>query len=238
MVYIGIAGWSIPKEYKEFFPKDGTHLERYSKVLNITEINQTFYKLPRASTFEKWREQTPKNFKFSVKLSREITHYQKLKDVSLLKDFIEGISNLEEKLFSILIQLPPSLKFEKEVAESFFDEFRKLYKKYIAIEPRNESWIEAEELFKKYKISRVAADPARYKADRSPGGDKDFIYYRLHGSPKIYYSEYSTEFLKNLSKEIKNNNAKDTVVIFDNTASGAGIKNAIELKKLIENEIK
>ncbi|WP_281950877.1 DUF72 domain-containing protein [Nitrosophilus kaiyonis] len=237
MIYIGIAGWNIPKEYKNFFPNEGTHLERYSKIFNITEINRTFYSLPKKSTLEKWFNSTPENFKFSVKMPKKITHISKIQDIDSLQDFLSYISILDNKLLSILVQLPPSLKYEENIAEKFFSNFRKSYNGYIALEARSSSWIEAEELLKFYKISTVAADPSRFDFDKKPGGWKDFSYYRLHGSPKIYYSEYDKNFLLNIAKTVKKSKAKDTVIIFDNTASGAAIKNALELKELFD-EIK
>jgi len=237
MNYIGTAGWYIPKEFSEFFQHNGTHLEKNSKVFNITEINQTFYKLPKDSTFSKWAKITPNNFKFSVKLHRKFTHFKRLGDVEGLKDFLTSISNLQNKLFSILVQLPPSLEFEKDNFEKFFSYFRKIYKGYIALEARNRSWIDSDELLKKYKIARVATDPSRFDLDKEPGGYKEISYFRLHGSPKIYYSEYSQTFLNELAAKIKKLKSKNNVIIFDNTAGKVAIKNALELKEIL-NETK
>ena len=82
------------------------------------------------------------------------------------------------------------------------------------------------------KIARVTADPARYEEDALPGGYTDFAYWRLHGSPKIYYSEYDEKFLQDLAKKIQEG-PDEQVVIFDNTASGAALKNALQLKELL-----
>ncbi len=233
MIRIGTAGWSIPKAYAQEFPGEGTHLERYAKRLPITEINQTFYKLPRPSTLQKWRSSTPPDFRFSLKLHRSFTHFHKLASTEGLQEFMESVSHLKEKLFALLVQLPPSLKFDAGRVHTFFDELRRYYDGYIAIEPRHPSWMEAEALLGKLRIARVAADPARYDADSEPGGYEEFVYYRLHGAPKIYYSEYSEEFLRELAQKLTAHPAKEKVVIFDNTASGAAIKNALKLMELM-----
>ncbi len=233
MIRIGTAGWSIPKAYAQEFPGERTHLERYAQRLPITEINQTFYKLPRPSTLQKWRASTPPEFRFSLKLHRSFTHFHKLASTEGLEEFIETASNLQEKLFAILMQLPPSLQFDEATASTFFSALRRYYDGYVALEPRHPSWEEAEALLDELRIARVAADPPRFETDSEPGGYGEFAYFRLHGSPKIYYSEYREEFLRALARKLVTHPAKEKVVIFDNTASGAAIKNALELVELI-----
>ncbi len=232
MVRIGTAGWAIPKALADRFPKEGSGLERYSKVLDITEINQTFYRLPRPSTFQKWADTTPENFRFSLKLHRSFTHSHKLRSTQGLEEFCETAGHLERKWHALLIQLPPSLAYEPQIVESFLQKLKELYDGHIAIEPRHESWRDAEEILAKLSIARVAADPARYGDDAWPGGYKGFAYWRLHGSPKIYYSEYDESFLQDLVKKIEEG-PSEQVVIFDNTASGAALKNALQLKELL-----
>ncbi len=232
MVRIGTAGWAIPKALADRFPKEGSALQRYSKVLDITEINQTFYRLPKPSTFQKWADSTPEDFRFSLKLHRSFTHFHKLASTQGLEEFCETVGHLGKKWYALLIQLPPSLRYEPQRVEEFLQRLQKLYSGYIAIEPRHESWREAEELLAKLQIARVAADPARYEEDALPGGYTDFAYWRLHGSPKIYYSEYDEKFLQDLAKKIQEG-PDEQVVIFDNTASGAALKNALQLKELL-----
>ncbi len=232
MVRVGTAGWAIPKTLADRFPKEGSALQRYSKILDITEINQTFYRLPRASTFQKWADSTPEDFRFSIKLHRSFTHFHKLRSTEGLEEFCETVGHLGKKWHALLIQLPPSLTYEPKIVEQFLQKLKELYSGYIAIEPRHESWREADELLAKLQIARVAADPARYEDDALPGGCTAFAYWRLHGSPKIYYSEYDEKFLQDLAKKIEGG-PDEQVVIFDNTASGAALKNALQLKELI-----
>lgn len=232
MVRIGTAGWAIPKALADRFPKEGSGLERYSKLLDITEINQTFYRLPKSSTFQKWADSTPKDFCFSVKLHRSFTHFRKLRSTEGLEEFCKVVGHLGKKWYALLVQLPPSLSYDLDIAGQFLQRLRELYKGFIALEPRHKSWLEAEELLAKLRIARVAADPPRYGEDSFPGGYKEFAYWRLHGSPKIYYSMYDEQFLQNLAKKIKKG-PKEQIVIFDNTASGAALKNALELKEML-----
>ncbi|BCD60334.1 MULTISPECIES: DUF72 domain-containing protein [unclassified Nitratiruptor] len=233
MIYIGTAGWSIPKTYAHLFPKEGTHLERYAQVFNITEINKTFYQLPRASTLQKWSQSTPDHFRFSVKMHRSFTHIHKLRSTENLHDFIKHLQNLGNKWLALLIQLPPKLTFESEIAIPFFSTLRSIYQGHIALEARNETWLEAKEVLHQFDISLVAADPPRFEGNDKPLFYTDLIYYRLHGSPKIYYSKYDEKFLRNIADNIIRLEAKDTLVIFDNTASGAAIENAYELRQII-----
>ncbi|BAF70059.1 DUF72 domain-containing protein [Nitratiruptor sp. SB155-2] len=233
MIYIGTAGWSIPKEYAHLFPKEGTHLERYAHIFNITEINKTFYQLPRATTLQKWSKSTPDHFRFSVKLHRSFTHFHKLRSTENLHEFIERMQNLGDKWLALLIQLPPKLTFEAETATPFFSTLRSIYQGHIALEARNETWLEVKEVLQQFNISLVAADPPRFEGNNKPHFYTDLVYYRLHGSPKMYYSKYDEEFLKQIAKNIMRLKAKDTLVIFDNTASGAAIANAYELRQII-----
>ncbi|MRI58933.1 MAG: DUF72 domain-containing protein [Epsilonproteobacteria bacterium] len=234
MIYIGTAGWSIPKELREYFGEGSNLLQRYATRLNVTEINRTFYAMPRASTFQKWAAETPEEFRFTLKLPRLYTHFKKLGTTQGLEEFCSTISHLGAKLLAILVQLPPSLSYEQERAQAFFSTLTTLCTCAIACEPRHESWIEAEELFQKLGIARVAADPPRFEIDKEPGGYEGFRYYRLHGSPKIYYSSYSEEFLQELAAKLRKDRASMQIVIFDNTASGAAFSNALRLKELVD----
>lgn len=236
-VYAGCAGWSLPKKYQKYFPGKGTHLEKYSKSLNAVEINTTFYKLHKDITYAKWASSVPADFRFSVKASREITHDKRLEDTSLVKSFIKSIENLGEKLDVILFQLPPGLEFDENVVKSFFSSLRKIYNGNVVVEARHESWFEEspEELMKEFRISRAAVDPPLFKVDYKPGAWQGFRYFRLHGSPKKYYSRYAEEYIKELSDIIKSySRESDVWCIFDNTAAGEGVLNALELTRELD----
>ncbi len=230
---IGTAGWNIPAKYKEAFPAAGSHLERYAAGLKCAEINSSFYRPHQRKTYERWAASVPESFRFSVKLPRTITQNHRLKEYGdLLERFIEEVSGLGQKLGVLLVQLPPSLNYDAEVAATFFDDLRRLSKAAIACEPRHASWFvpDADAALKKLKVARVAADPPRAAADGAPGGWTGLAYWRLHGSPKIYYSEYSDAALQAIAPKLR---SKDWC-IFDNTAAFAALGNALTLAALTD----
>jgi uncharacterized protein YecE (DUF72 family) len=238
---IGTAGWSIPRQQALAFPGGGSHLERYGDVLNCVEINSSFYRLPRTATWNKWAAAVPEDFRFSVKAPKSITHAAKLACTSeQMKVFLQEIGNLGTALGPILFQLPPSLAFDASVAKSFLDMLRSQHSGQVALEPRHPSWFEGEpdQLLNHYDIARVAADPVPAKAASIaaaavPGGSKRLNYYRLHGSPRVYYSEYGRERLTAYAAAITAA-ATETWCIFDNTASGAATEDALILRALLD----
>ena len=233
-IFIGCAGWSLRKEHQPLFPKGASHLERYAGRFRCVEINSSFYKPHRPATYRRWRESTPSEFRFAVKVPRTITHTARLRDAApLLDQFLGEATALEEKLGPLLVQLPPSLRFEAASVEAFFAEFRARHAGPIVCEPRHKTWFteEAEELLKSHRIGRVAADPPRAEMDAEPGGDLSVIYYRLHGSPEIYYSAYPDEKLDEAHRELLrwSASAEQVWCIFDNTAEGHATTNALAL---------
>ncbi|MGZ3713397.1 MAG: DUF72 domain-containing protein, partial [Bdellovibrionota bacterium] len=162
MQYIGTAGWNIPKLAAPLFPSTGTHLERYASVLNSVEINSSFYRDHLTKTYARWRDSTPDNFRFSVKLCQRFTHQQRLvSEEAQLRETLSGILELGPKLGVLLIQLPPSLQFAASVARAFFEKVRAHYTGPIALEPRHFSWTgpEAKILLLSFGVSKVRADP-------------------------------------------------------------------------------
>ena len=233
---IGTAGWSIPKPLADRCPSGGTGLERYGAVFNAVEINTSFYRSHRLDTYARWRDSVPAGFRFAVKTPRTITHYAKLKSCdALLAAFVAEAAVLGDKLGALLVQLPPSLAFDPAVAEAFFETFRRLFGGDIACEPRHASWFgaEADTLLAAHRIARVAADPARHLAAGEPGGWLGLAYWRLHGSPRIYYSPYDEAALRALATGLRSGPAADVWCIFDNTASGAAAVDALALQALL-----
>jgi uncharacterized protein YecE (DUF72 family) len=235
---IGTAGWSIPRHHAESFPGEGSHLQRYSASLPCTEINSTFYRPPRASTWVRWAESVPPTFRFSVKAPRAITHDSALApDRDPLTAFLAEISALGDKLGPILFQLPPKLEFDPARAEAFFHLFRSLYPGPAALEPRNRSWFtpEADLLLRQLQIARVAADPAVTPEAAGPGGDPRLLYIRLHGSPHTYRSDYTAEALSATASIIRRHSeATERWCIFDNTTLGHAAGNALSLLHQLE----
>lgn len=236
--YIGTAGWSLPKELRGKFPKEGSLLERYSQRFNCVEINSSFYRDHSASTYSRWAQSVPDRFRFSIKLSQQFSHAQKLKVKSQdLKRKLSDILQLGDKLGCLLVQLPPSLEFDQKSSSRFFQSLRQIYSGPIALEPRNISWAShgAWRVLETNKVSPVIADPSAL----SHMGDLSrfqFVYYRLHGAPIRYRSEYSQDALKAYSKQIKafTKERKNVWCIFDNTMFGHAARNGLDLMGILQ----
>lgn len=232
-IRVGCAGWSVPQGTAGCFGPEGHHLERYSRVLNCCEINSTFYRSHKEATWARWCQSAPPEFRFSVKMPRAITHEGALNcRPEILLSFLQQISTLKEKLGVVLVQLPPGLEFSPERAKAFLSMLRENYSGDVAWEPRHSSWFgdESNALLSQFAIARVAADPATVYAAGQPGGLTDFMYFRLHGSPRRYYSEYSDTFLSTLTLRLVSLAPAARVwCIFDNTAADFAILNALRL---------
>ena len=232
----GTAGWSLPIKPNE----PGSHLYHYSRTLGCVEVNSSFYRPHRASTWARWARETPADFRFSLKAPRSITHEAKLRNPEgLLKAFLEQIEPLQEKAGPILFQLPPSLEFEAAPAGEFLAYLRTFYKRDAVLEPRHETWFSADvdDLLKKYNIARVAADPPKGSPRAAePGGAMHLAYYRLHGSPRTYYSNYDDPFLSRLATKVET--LENAWIIFDNTALSHAYPNALSFQKLLRGEMR
>ncbi|HEY3133813.1 MAG TPA: DUF72 domain-containing protein [Gemmatimonadaceae bacterium] len=232
---IGCAGWAIRREHSPRFATVGTHLQRYATLFNCVEINSCFYRSHRFSTYERWAASVPDDFRFAVKLPKVITHELRLVETeSALEQFLGETTGLGGKRGPILVQLPPSFAFDAATAQSFFEELRNRFEGDVVFEPRHETWFnaEAESLLSDQRIARVAADPARVPAAAVPGAHHELAYYRLHGSPRIYYSAYPAETLADIARTIEQQTAAgiSTWCIFDNTALGAATTDALTVK--------
>jgi uncharacterized protein YecE (DUF72 family) len=232
VIRIGTAGWSIPKEHAEPFPIAGSHLARYGAVLHAVEINSSFYRPHRTATYERWAASVPEAFRCAVKIPKAITHERRLKDAGdLLDRFLSEVEGLGPKLGPLLVQLPPSLTFQSGIADLFLSELRSRVAGNLVCEPRHASWFmpEVEALLAELWITRVAADPAPIPGADEPGGWRGLSYYRLHGSPRIYYSAYSAEYLAAIAEVLVRDAATATEIwcIFDNTAAFAATGNAL-----------
>ena len=236
MIVVGTASWRLPTPYASDFPGEGTHLQRYAKRLDGVEINTSFYGQHRAATYARWRDETPDGFRFAVKLIRSVTHERRLRDADEPLDrFLEDTSALGDKLGPILVQLPPSLMFDPWVAAEFFRPFRKRYAGPVVIAPRHPTWFGAgaRDLLIDYQIAGVVADPVRPSGPVERWGWNGVHYYRLHGSPRIYWSRYSPGHLDELARLVVREPSADVWVVFDNTAAGYATTNALELQAKI-----
>lgn len=241
---VGTAGWTIPPALPEAFPGQGSHIERYARGLDCAEINSSFHRSHRPTVYARWAAQTPSGFRFAVKLPRTITHDQRLRaSRALLASFMAEVSGLGDRLGVLLVQLPPSLVFERRPVRTFFDLLASMFGGAVVCEPRHATWFEptADRLLVALRVGRVAADPARCPAAATPGGwlgpagdgAGAVIYHRWHGSPRTYYSAYSDDWLQARAAELRRwPAAADCWCIFD-TASGAAASDALRLRALL-----
>jgi uncharacterized protein YecE (DUF72 family) len=239
MIVVGTAGWSIPRAAASAFPHPGSHLERYARVLPGTEINSSFHRPHATSVYARWAAAAPASFRFAVKVPRIITHDGELRRAARpLEAFLDQVAGLGAKLGPLLVQLPPSLEFNARVARTFFEALRARHAGPVVCEPRHASWFEprADALLVNHRVARVATDPSRIRAALQPGGWRGtrgrdaMVYYRLHGSPRKYWSRYPAERLDAWAEELVRFPASANVwCVFDNTASGAAIENALEM---------
>lgn len=234
MVCIGCAGWSIPKPHAGAFPTEGSALERYAQVLNCVEINSSFYRPHQPATWRRWAASVPADFRFAVKMPKAISHGCRLQACDGLVDgFLDQVGGLEQKLGWLLLQLPPSLPFDATVALPFLEHLRERYAGALACEPRHASWFRApvDRALRTLGVSRVAADPARVPRAAVPGGDRQRVYVRLHGSPRMYYDAYAPSRLARIGRRLMQ--APEAWCIFDNTAAGHAMGDALALRSML-----
>lgn len=238
-IRVGTAGWSIPRASTHRFDSAGTHLQRYARWFPCAEINSSFHRPHAAATYAKWRDSTPPEFRFAVKMPRTVTHELELAHArEPLVEFLAQTEGLAEKRGPILVQLPPSLAFDVSVATPFFEVLRELYAGPLVFEPRHATWFSQQvaSLLEDHAISRVAADPPVVAAAAAPAGYPRVIYFRLHGSPRTYWSSYDETFIATLAQTVRSvPPAAEVWCVFDNTASGAAIENAWELRERLDS---
>jgi len=257
-IFIGTSGWIYPHWEGIFYPKkiaNKDKLKYYSKHFKTTEVNYSFYHLPKPATFLKWYQETPYNFIFSLKVSRFITHIKRLKGIKRAwKVFLKNALNLREKLGPFLFQFPSSFKASRENIKRLKDllEFlvlkpvakkrdrlfyEQLFKLRFAFEFRHQSWHQEKvyKILKKHNCALVIADSPCYP--KAKVITADFVYFRMHGSKVLFSSKYTKKELKDLSQKIKkwNNRGKEVFVYFNNDASGFAVANARTLKNILIN---
>ncbi len=228
---VGLAGWSeAVSKHRAYFPGSGSGLTRYAATFDLVEVNASFYRAVRAETFASWAEQTPPDFRFSVKINRAITHAARLSANAKLEQALDPMMSLGPKLAAVLIQLPPTLAAEPERDAAFLGRLRALYAGMVAWEPRHPSWEAAEptRLLEEHGVTLVRTTIPEPGAPHTPSG----TYARLHGTPRRYYSAYSTADISDLAGWVRDAPAQ-SLVVFDNTASSAGVRNALELIDLL-----
>ena len=240
MLRIGTASWSIPRDFGRDAAPSGSRLERYAARFTCVEINSSFYKPHRRSTYERWAASVPPGFSFSVKVPKAVTHERRLIACSdELDRFGDEIAGLGDKLGPILVQMPPSLAFD-EGSITFLDALRARFTGPIVCEPRHRSWLapDADDALRAHAIARVAADPAISASAAVPGGSGALVYVRLHGAPRTYWSGYDEAGLHRWLRVAQTAvRPCDRWIVFDNTAAGAAWSNAQRMMNLATGSV-
>lgn len=236
--YIGTSGWHYDHWRSRFYPEKLTKpkwLEFYGTHFTAVELNNSFYRLPSEAAFATWRDSSPANFTFAVKVSRFITHIKRLRDVEEAVDkFITRAQILGEKLGPLLYQLPPNMHRDDERLESFLSILPQGVRHVL--EFRHQSWLE-ESVFRildKYNIGLCVFDMPSLSCPLV--ATADFAYVRFHGSTGLYWSCYSDEELADWAKRLADLavNVKAVYIYFNNDAEAFAVRNAITLRGYLQ----
>ncbi len=238
-IYVGCSGFNYGDWKGNFYPSDLPQkkwLQYYCTVFNTVELNVTFYRLPLAGTFDKWRAETPPDFAFSLKGSRYITHIKRLLDPEEpLELFYERALRLKEKLKVVLWQFSPGFKIDIERLRKFLMLLGN-YPVRNTLEFRHESWMTKGviDLCSKYGVSLCMADWPEFLDDIAVTAD--FVYQRRHGQGGNYATLYSMADLREDALRIKGyvKNSKDSFMYFNNDFQGYAPRNARELLEILK----
>jgi len=236
MCHIGCSGWFYWHWKGKFYPESipqNKWFQHYTKYFDTVELNSPFYHFPKLSTAKTWYRNAPKDFIYTLKVNRFITHIKKFKNTKkLIKDFYKLGNALNEKMGCFLFQLPPSLKYNKEKLNEIIKQLDS--KKKNVVEFRHESWFR-EEVYDEFKKNKVI-----FCIVSSPEMPEDFIktaedvYLRFHGKASMYGSLYTNKELKNWAKKIKKSQAKNVWAYFNNDDNANAVKNSLYLRKILK----
>lgn len=237
-LYIGCSGFYNNDWKGSLYPENAQSkdfLSLYSKTFNTVEINSTFYRKPTSKTLSKWYDETPDEFRFFIKIPKTVTHLSRLEnskeEIALFCSHIQ--SNLKDKLSGFLYQLPPSFKNSAENTERIINNIDHGF--LNVIEFRHSSWWK-KDVFDLLKGHDIIFSGVSFPGDLPEDviiNHPDILYYRLHGKPILYKSEYSEDFIDKLAKKIRNS-GKTAYIFFNNTWGTAAINNSLHLKNILE----
>lgn len=238
-IFIGTSGWHYNHWIGAFYPSDikaEDQLEYYQRYFDTVEINNSFYHLPLAKTFTHWHQVVDKEFVFSVKGSRYITHMKKLNvEKSSITTFMTRVKKLQSNVGPILFQLPPKWNVNTERLAEFLKKLPADYR--YTFEFRSETWLtdEVYELLKRHNAAFCIYELAGYQTPDVVTAD--FAYIRLHGPGDKYQGNYTNSTLKKWAAKIKDwiKEGIDVYCYFDNDQLGYAAANAQTLKTMIND---
>jgi uncharacterized protein YecE (DUF72 family) len=234
-IRIGTSGYQYDHWKNIFYPEKlskNEWLDYYSERFDTVEINNTFYHLPSESSFDKWKEQAPPGFLYSLKFSRFATHMRKLKNPDeLIERFLKLACKLKEHMGPILAQLPPRWHVNPERLSAFFDSVPS--DRRWAIEFRDSSWLceEIYSILRKHNSALCIHDLIEKHPQIITAA---WTYLRFHGASG-HDGNYSREQLKEAAEKIREylNRDLDVYVYFNNDVHGYAINNALSLRDMI-----
>ncbi len=239
-LWVGTSGWTYPHWRRVFYPEgvnSADYLRFYASRFRTTEVNYSFYHVPRTETYRRWAEQAAEPFLFSVKVNRAITHVRRLQNVEeLWTEFRRGALELGTRLGVFLFQFPPSFQLRTDLLTGFLAQARALGSvERMAFEFRHESWFvpEVYGALGSFGACMVIADSARYPcASLEPSGP--FVYVRFHGPKELFASSYSEAELSKWANLIRSwlKAGQDVYAYFNNDAAGAAVSNGVRLLDL------
>lgn len=234
-IHIGCSSFYNSNWKPEFYPENlpkSKWFDFYCQHFSTYEMNGTFYKAPTLKVMQNWHAKSPEGFIYAVKAPKIITHLKKFKDCEEeIKTFYEVCKEgLKEKLGPILFQLPPSFHYSEENLELVLKNLNSDFKN--TVEFRHGSWWKKEvfEILEKHKI--IFCNVSHPTLPDSISKTNSIGYLRFNGSPKMFYSSYSNDYLTEIKSKIIENSFKEFYIYFNNTASTAGVLNALEMKKM------
>jgi uncharacterized protein YecE (DUF72 family) len=239
-IHIGTSGWSYKHWRDRFYPEKTAprdYLAFYARHFHTTEVNTSFYHLPKPETIKHWVSVVEKTFLFCPKISRYITHIKKLNDPEeTLPKFFDLFEPIKKHLGPILIQLPPSLSFDAERATEFYRALKKYKGYHFALEARHESWFVKESitLLKKQGIAFVIAESGNRRPYIEVVTDQN-IYLRLHG-PSGYDSSYPDKILRTFARKVADwkKEGHTVWIFFNNDGKAHAVFNAQKLIEMTE----
>lgn len=241
-IRIGCSGWNYKHWRERFYPKSvpvSRWFAFYAETFDTVEINNSFYMLPKAETFDKWRDQAPPGFRYAMKANRFLTQAKKLKDCEEpLERMMPLFRRLGDTLGPILYQLPPRLKLNLERLESFLQ----LVPKDVTnvFEFREKSWYVPETLalLERYGASFCVHDMPDSASDRWATGP--VAYLRFHGGEGRYWGRYSDEGLLSWTDWIveQAKAGRQVWAYFNNDIDAHAIHDAQTLKSMVRQAIR
>jgi uncharacterized protein YecE (DUF72 family) len=236
--HIGCSGFHYKEWRGEFYPENlpqSKWFDYYAQHFNTLELNVTFYRFPTLNSLKGWYDKAPPGFSFSAKVPRSITHFKRFNDTErMMCDFYDLLENgLKEKLSCVLVQLPPQYGYSESNLEKLIYQLHPSFNNVI--EFRNESWWrkDVQEILAENNVSFCGVSFPKIPFDDAVI-NTPLSYYRFHGVPKLFYSEYDESFIEKIFHQLnQNKKAKNIFVYFNNTASLAALHNARHLQQLV-----